>query len=461
MTGEKKPTGEPATTGAPESRARRSFGQMAKSRLARVFAGTFLVAFVSRLLVLGMTIIVARQLSPSGYGLFTFATGTAFLCAQFAGLGWPALMSRLIPILRVQENWPALRSLLRWGDTIVLLGSLVAFTLVFVAMTLPGFDKELQAGLALTLILIFPTALTLSRRSQLAGARRPVIGIIFDETIPPAAVILITIVADLSEALPILITYGTFAALGTVFSTYFFRRALPKQTWEAAPVGNVRAWTVMALPLLMGMSAKLVMNRLDILMLGPLANLAEVGYFGAAFRITYLLTFPQIVMMQIVTPLLAESIGSGEERQMWRHFRTAIIFSLATALPASIVLCIYSGPIATTIFGGDFAQSAAPLSILALSQAVSALTIPLAGLLIAIGKGAKYGQINLIALVTNVGLNFAFIPSYGAVGAAMSSMIAVVLMFCLQAHSVFRARNNILESKHNLGLDDVKNASGT
>jgi O-antigen/teichoic acid export membrane protein len=444
----------------PPKRRNRGLKQLVRSRLARLFAGTLFAGAVSRLLVLIMTVVLARQLSPEGYGIFTFATGTAFLAAQFSGLGWPALMSRLITVLRIQENWPALRALIRWGDAIVLIGASLAFLLILLAISLPGFDHELQAGLALTLILIFPTSLTLSRRSQLAGARKPVIGIIFDETIPPATVILVTLVSGLTEALPALVTYGLTAAVGALLTTYFFRRALPDETWKAKPQGEPRAWMLMALPLLMGMSSKLVMNRLDILMLGPLASLLEVGYFGAAFRITYLMTFPQIVMMQIITPLLAESIAAGKERQMWRHFRAACAFSLATALPVSIVLSIFSPQVIWIVFGDDFAPSAAPLTLLALSQAASALTIPLAGLLIATGRGARYGLINFVALVVNVALNFILIPQYGAVGAAMASMIAVATMFIWQTATIYLARNDILATAKLIGLD-VKQPVGS
>ena len=130
----------PVPTEAPPAppRHRLGPGRWIRSGLARAFAGTLLAGLLSRLLVLAMTIILARQLSPDGYGIFIFATGTAALAAQCAGLGWPALMSRLIPTFRIQENWPALRALLRWGDGVVFLGSLAAFILIGIAMMLLG-----------------------------------------------------------------------------------------------------------------------------------------------------------------------------------------------------------------------------------------------------------------------------------------------------------------------------------
>jgi O-antigen/teichoic acid export membrane protein len=422
----------------------RSLSQLLRSRLARVFAGTFLMGLISRVLVLGMTVLLARQLSPEGYGVFTFATGTAALIAQFAGLGWPSLMSRLIPVFRVQENWAALRALVRWADAVVLIGSLVAFAIVLAATLMPGFDQDLQAGLALTLILIFPAALTLSRRTQLAGARRPAIGIVLDEALPPAAVILVVLIGGFTTALPAVVAFGLAAAVGAVLATYFFRKAVPPETWQAKPAGEPRAWMAMALPLLMGNSSKLIMNRMDILMLGPLSSLIEVGYFGTAFRITYLMTFPQVILMPIITPLLAESIAAQKEAAMWRHFRIAVIFSLVTVIPVSVALSVFAEPIVTLIFGHEYAPSAPALALLAISQAFAALTIPCAGLLIATGRGNIFGLINLVAVLVNVALNFALIPWLGATGAALASMAGVFLMFSWQVSTIWRNRKTIM-----------------
>ncbi|WP_186767254.1 flippase [Devosia ginsengisoli] len=417
---------------------------MFRSRLAHIFAGTLLAGLVSRLLVLVMTIIMARQLSPDGYGVFTFATGTAMLIAQLAGMGWPALMSRLIPVFRIQQNWSALRALIRWGDAVVLMGSVAAFLIVLAAIFTPGFDQSLQAGLVLTLILIFPASLMVSRRAQLAGARRPAIGIIFAEALPAAAVILVALIGGLASALPAVATFGLAATVSAVLSTYVFRLAVPRETWQARPQGEPRAWMARALPLLLGNSSQQVMHRMDVVMLGPLSSLLEVGYFGAAFRLTYLMTFPQVVLMQVMTPLLSESIAARDEPAMWRHFRMAVIFSLVTVTPVSLLLGVCSEPIVTLIFGHDFLPSAAPLKVLAISQAFAALTIPCAGLLIAAGRGAIFGLINLVAVLANIGLNFVLIPPLGIMGAALASMGAVTLMFVWQASTIWHNKKSIM-----------------
>jgi len=53
----------------------------------------------------------------------------------------------------------------------------------------------------------------------------------------------------------------------------------------------MRSWMLIALPALVGMSAKLIMNRTDVVMLAPLANLEEVANYGVALRVTFVQTF--------------------------------------------------------------------------------------------------------------------------------------------------------------------------
>ena len=129
---------------------------------------------------------------------------------------------------------------------------------------------------------------------------------------------------------------------------------------------------------------------------------------------------------------------------MWRHFRIAVFFSVATVLPVSAILSLFSEPIVTFIFGHEYAPAAPPLTLLAISQAFAALTIPCAGLLIAAGRGGTFGLINLVAVVINISLNFVLIPPLGATGAALASMAGTAIMLTWQASTIFRYRRHII-----------------
>jgi len=429
--------------------------RMMRGRLARLFAGTFIAGLVSRIILLAMTIVIARQLSPEGYGEFTFATGLAILVAQFALLGWPAIMARLIPTLRMQKRYGSLRGLIRSGDFVALLGGLLAAgTLITVAL-FPGMESGLFFSLILTATLVLPTTFNLLRRSQLAGARRPAMGLALDQALPPFIVLMVALVLGIANSGQALVIYALATCFGAAVATIVLRRSLPGEVWTSPPHFQVRLWMVTALPLVMGLSAKQLMNRMDVLMLAPLAGLTEVGLYGVAFRMTYVLTFPQMIMMTIITPLLAESIAARENRAAWLHFRTAMIFSLVLAIPTSLSLALFAEPTIALLFGTEYKGSAGPLTILAIGQTFSALAIPCAGLLIAAGRGGIFGVINLLAAGLNATLNFLMIPAMGATGAALATAVCTAIIFSGQAAVIWHYRANIV--KHGgIGNDKMR-----
>ena len=63
---------------------------------------------MGRLGSLALAIVVGRSFGAEDFGAFTFATGLALVVGQLAALGWPALMNRLIPKFREEQDWSAL-----------------------------------------------------------------------------------------------------------------------------------------------------------------------------------------------------------------------------------------------------------------------------------------------------------------------------------------------------------------
>lgn len=403
---------------------------MSGARLGRLFASTFVAGIASRLAVLVMAILVARQLLPDGYGAFVFATSAAVIAGHLAGLGLPALMSRLIPTYRTTGQWASLRGLLVWGDAAVAAGTLVVLAGLAAIAFLPALDDELRIGLVLSMVLLLPTALNLLRRSQLAGARQPAMSLLLDQAFAPLALALFALLVGVDDVTTAIAVFAAATVAGLLLATLYLRRALPNETWTAARSIEGRLWLAAAVPLLAGNAAKMLINRMDILMLAPLADLEAVGLYGAAFRITYALTFPQVILMTIITPLLSESIAKGKLPAVWRHFRISMVFAAITVFPIALLLVIWSEPFIALLFGEAYRTAAGTLSVLALAQCFAALSIPMVGLLIAAGGGKVFGAFSIGGLALNGALNLLLIPRYGAEGAAWATLVAFLFLAC-------------------------------
>ena len=336
-----------------------------------------------------------------------------------------------------------MRALLRWADIVVIATSTLATVLLATVVLLAGLKAEITAGLALALFLIVPNSINLARRSQLAGIRRPASGILLDEGLPPAILIAALFFLGIDDPERAVIGLAAATVVAAAAATATLWRGVPREVWRAQAKGEPRTWTLMAFPLLLGLLSKLLMDRMDILMLGPLGGFEETGYYGSAYRLTYLLTFPQVMLMTVMTPILSEMYASGGHARLWRAFRLSALFALATSLPASLLLFVFPAEVLSLAYGSHYEPAAPTLQILALVQSVTALAIPCTSLLVATGHGRSYGTFSLIGLMVNAALNLVLIQSMGATGAALASLAGILIIFLGQGRQIIRMRRSM------------------
>lgn len=420
------------------------------SALGRAFAGSLIVASLARVIQLSMAILLARQLGPSGYGTFTFALGVAVLAAQFASLGWPMLMARFIPQYAIGGEWALLRGLVRASDGIVLLATLAATLAIYASSFLAFVPSELAAGMALAALLTAPTAFRLLRRQQFASVKKPALGLGFDELFAPLLVVTYSLIFGTNSAQQALVIYGSASAVAVIVATILLKSYLPQGWNSKTPEYRIGMWMGVALPMMVGLSSKVLMNRTDVIMLAPLSNFEEVGLYGAAFRITYLLTFPQVVLMTIITPILGEAIAEQNRIKLVRYFAAAVGFAAITVIPLAFIVWAFRDVLAVFLFGEGFIAAATPLAILTAAQAVTGFNLCFSALLLMAAKHRIFGLFNVICLLVNIALNLLFIPQYGALGASWATLAATCILLIAQltgAMMIIFPRNGTLSKQ--------------
>jgi O-antigen/teichoic acid export membrane protein len=399
--------------------------QRLRSDAANRLAWSMAAAIVARFGLLLLAVAIGRRFGPTDYGAFTFATGVATFVAQFSVLGFPMLMNRLIPEMLRDRNWDALRGLRDAGDAVV-----VGFSLATASLLLAAAASTVEYGVSFVLsaLLVVPFASASLRRQQLAALRRPAAGLFFDQGFGALFAGIFLFVVGARSIIVAVVIFAAGKVAGNTITFFQVRRLLPAEVSTAKREVHLKKWLTMALPMLAGTSSKLLMNRVDILMLAPLAGLYQSGLYGAAFRITFVLTFPQVVMMSVVTPLISEAFAHGQHARITRLVRGAELFALITAVPAGLVLALFPGFVVTHVFGANFAAAAPSLTLLAIGQTVASLSIPLQCLLTMGGKERQFAALGVGTFVLHAALNLVLIPIAGATGAAAATALVYVLM---------------------------------
>ena len=408
---------------------------LARSSTGRALSGAFAVSLIGKLAQVMLSVLAARLLQPAGFGIFTFALGVGFLGGRMGGLGWPILMNRLIPKYRIEKDWARMRSLVHAAHMVVAAGTVFGAIFCLGLAFWVGRDNELFLALLLAASLMPIMGFRSLYRNLLAALWVPQKGIMVDELLPAVLMVLFLVCLLHTSLSPQVATIGYLLASGiaVLAGAFWIWKKLPSQLSTAlTDYSNLRVWMSVALPALIGLSSRLLMNRTDVLMLAPLGSVEDVGYYGAAMRITYVQTAAVVVLSTVITARLSEAFAAGRERQGKRLLFLAFGFALSISMPFGILLVSFDDWIISGLFGDSYLPGGPVLQILAISQIGAAISIPASSFMLMTGRQVRYGQITTLGLVANVLLNAILIPQMGATGAALATCTSILCLATVQ-----------------------------
>ncbi len=397
----------------------------------RRFFSALFASVAGRLGQLALSILLARNLGPENYGVFTFALSAAALTAAFATLGWPSLFNRLYPQFVRDKDWSRLKGLRDGADLVLITALGVGAVLLLAASRI---DDTLRAGLVFAAMLVIPLGLLVLRQQQLWTLKRPALGLMFDQgfaAIVVATVVMVTGIVDLEA---IILMYVGSTLFGLIVTTLVVRRLIPDQVSPARRLIEFGNWFRIALPIIVGTISRVLVNRMDVIMLAPLATLYAVGIFGAAWRLTYLLAFPQVVLMTVVTPLLSEAFAHGQADRIRRIMRLSAAYAFVTTAPFLLVFLFVPEVIMEWVFGSEFTTGGKTLMLLGIGQFFAAFTNANGVLLMMGGMEKQFGALNLVVVLIAIPLNFMLIPRFGANGAAITVIVATAAVLAGQVY---------------------------
>jgi O-antigen/teichoic acid export membrane protein len=165
----------------------------------------------------------------------------------------------------------------------------------------------------------------------------------------------------------------------------------------------------------------LAFNTIDLLMLGVMSNTEQVGLYSAAYRILNQLLVTYYLLTQVLYPRFARQ--RIEERAGMLRARILVPLAAAGILIAS-VLSVSRRMVLTIEFGHQFLAASPLLLLLAWSIPLDFMTSYLSNAYIAWGMEKKILVCTGIGAASNILLNLAFIPRYGARGAAINTLLS-------------------------------------
>lgn len=174
--------------------------------------------------------------------------------------------------------------------------------------------------------------------------------------------------------------------------------------------------------ILAGLSVMLYM-KIDIVMLGKMSGDRETGLYSAASRLSEGFYFVPMVIVSSLTPMLlrARALGNAQYKQSMLNLYVLMIrLSILMATP----FAIFAPLLVEMLFGDNYASSAAILRVHIWAAVAVFLGVASSQYLTAEGQQKMSLYRTLTGLIVNIGLNVLLIPTYGAMGAAIATLVS-------------------------------------
>lgn len=225
--------------------------------------------------------------------------------------------------------------------------------------------------------------------------------------------------------------------------------------------GRLRRWRVRASiarellsrswPLAFSGLVVAVYMRLDQVMLARMSGNAEVGIYSVAVRIAELWYFlPTAVATSTLPGLLRSRTASPAvyHAQMQRIF----IWMAAAGYVVAVGLTLLARPVVGLLYGAAYRPAVPSLVVLAWTGIFVCLGVARENWMLAEGHMKLSLATTAIGALVNTVLNLFLIPAYGAVGAALATLIAQFLAVCLSTAFFRQTRPVFLMQMHALTL---------
>ncbi len=400
------------------------------SRLRRGTVESFLLHAFGFGLLFVMHAVLARAVGVDGYGVFSYAIALTSLLAVVVPLGWPAALVRFVAQYAAQRHWGMLRGVVRRAYQVTLVTAGVTALSLGALSYWDRLPPAVAGSLWYAAVLLPMMAFVELRRRALQGLGRFKASILPEEVLLPLVVTCGVYLFAINSGSGAVHVYAGAALVvslaGSAWLWRSLRRGVPPEGRAASPEFETRVWMAVALPMVFGGLGQLLMNRLDVVMLGALLGPESVGLYSAALRFALLNVFVLQAANVVAAPLVASAFHSGRFLQARSILRQTTLIATLGALPLFAAMMIYPQAL-LGLFGPGFEEGAALLRVLALGRLAAVVAGPVASALLMTGREREFARVTGVLAVVNVGGNLVAIPLLGAMGAALVTAACTML----------------------------------
>ena len=414
------------------------------SQIKSIFANTSWLTIsqiVTSICAFLWTIIIARYLGVSDYGIVSFAISFITLIAIVMDLGMSTYITR-----EIAKHKDLLGKYFNNIFPFKLILAIFLFILSALILVLMGYSD-----LTIIVTMIFTVELVvMSMTGFLNGVFQAVekvkyqaIGSILNSGFLLIG-ILITINLDFGViAIAIAYTIAYSIYFFYMLFNYFKNYGLPKFELDREFIKTV---LLNSIPFGLTNFFYTIYFSIDIVMLYYLTGDFATGLYKSAYNIINVFTAFFVVYQAVIFPVMSKFFQESQNL-IKISYELSVKYLLLIIIPLSIGVFFYARPLVDFIYSNKYSLASTPVQILIWTVSFLFINGAASILLNSIDKEKTVTKIYLIAAIFNVILNLILIPAFSYEGAAVATVLSEVLITFLTLYYIFKT-----DYKPDLGL---------
>lgn len=379
-----------------------------------------------------LQVILANLMGPRDFGDYIYTYSTMRLLALFSGMGLTLSVLKFVPDYLADKDWGRLQGVLRSFSGVTLLaGTLFSLAAIAFFTVFPPSDID-RTTLTLGLLVTPLMALAYLYVEVLRGmdfytlAYAPM-SIGQNTLVMLLAGVVFLVVGSLRNVMAMGLLGAVMLGI-VIFQLIMIRRYMPDEARGTKAVYDIRHWLRTSLPMLFIKGFDLVMDRMDVLIVGFVLGAIPAGIYAVASRTANLAIFPLAAVNSVTAPRISPMYNRGKIEDLNKLVRRATLLSFGLSAAVVVGIIALSYPL-LRLFGEEFLVGQRVLVILAVGYLVNAATGPVSYLMSMTGHQDVNGRIYAVVVTVNIVLNLSLLAftDWGMEGVALATAFTIAL----------------------------------
>ena len=404
---------------------------------------------ISKLANFGIQVLIVRELTRDNFGAFAYAMALVDIAQVAVAFGMNRAMPRFLPIYR--QNGQMNRF---YGAMVLCALSIAALSVVLLsgvwlaAPTLGGglIRSHLAVSCLVVLVCLAPllaiddvliSILATFGAAKKIFMRKHVVNPSLKLGAIGAVIAMGGTIQQLCYAYVIAVSIGvviSFWLLGKVAREEGVSIAVHKQPIEY-PVRELMSF---AFPLLVSNFILIAVGTMDAIMLEQLRSTTEVAGLRAVYKIAFLNQLVASSFTSLYLPTASRAFASQDGKALNTGYWQTASWVAVLTFPVFALTCMGAESLVNAAYGPRYDDASILLTILAIGFYVNAMFGFNALTIKVYGRIRYILGINIVAGLFAVGANLLLIPPYGARGAALGTLMTMLLLFAMKHYGLWR-----------------------